>query len=117
MTLRGDNAHELHYECSNTLLAKCQTPLEDYLEVTDDMLNHFVSHMVISYDDRVVIRRDITAKGKVKRLLVKMDQHGNEAVKILIDYLKESTKSQDKELGKQLSKLYRSHKKIGCYLA
>ena len=103
----GNKAHDLHHECQNSLLAKCQTLLEENLEVTDAMLSSFVSGMVISHDDKTVIQEDITVKGKVKRLLVKMDQHGNEAVEILVDYLKESAKSKDNELGKELSKLYR----------
>ena len=49
-----------------------------------------------------MIEQDLTNEGKVKRLLLMMDGHGDKAVLILIDYLKSSENYLENQLGNKL---------------
>ena len=85
------------------MLAECKAVLEDNLKVSSEILDRFVAEAVISATDKMIIMHDLTHEGKVKRLLLKMDGHGDEAVVILIDCLKNSENRLEKDLGNTLA--------------
>ena len=103
MILHSDNAHDLQYECKTAVLAQTKEFLEEYLKISTELLDLLVIQAIISEDEKKLILRDVTDVGKVKRMLLYMDDRdGDLAVKILVDYLERSPNRMDNEIGKIL---------------
>ena len=100
--LHSNSAYDLPYKCRNVVLSECEMILENYLKVTSQLLDKFVAAEFMSAPDKKMIEQDLTNEGKVKRLLLMMDGHGDKAVLILIDYLKSSENDLENQLGNKL---------------
>ena len=101
--LASSSAFDLKLQLKCPPLLKHQQALENNLKPTDDILQHLVNCDVISVDEMNNILKDTVVLGRVKRLLIKVDDAGLQAVEALATGLRKSSGDQ-KFLGKLLQR-------------
>ena len=101
--LASSSALDLKLQLKCPPLLKHQQILENNLKPTESLLQHLVNSDIFTVDEMKSILNDTAVLGRVKRLLIKVDDAGLEAVEALATGLRKSSGDQN-FLGKLLQR-------------
>ena len=96
------NVANMELQLQHSALRACQEDLVENLDTDEELLDECVTSGMLTQSDKDNILDDQDRKGQAKRLLIKVNEYGNEGPLILSEALQKSGE-RNQILGRQLS--------------